>query len=218
MSAPKINAPKNVSFTPAEKDGLYDLANCILLDPLKVPKQYKTLSKKSIEDAKKYERKNFKVTKKWLEDRFLMVDLASGDARLEHDAHSGFIYFIADVGQGLVKIGVSGGVHSRVAQLRTATPGGQLLLLGCFKGSKSMEKGLHAYFDKYRVHGEWFKLTKDIAEFIKLHTKLDPDNCPVWQGFKGRFAAEGFKGGRPSTEMIQTVNQYLQKFMKGGKL
>ena len=72
------------------------------------------------------------------------------------------IYFIRAKGTNYVKIGYSKddyGVSQRLTALQTGN-WHELELMFCFKGEFEEENFLHKFYDKYRVRGEWFDLTK----------------------------------------------------------
>jgi hypothetical protein len=82
------------------------------------------------------------------------------------------VYFIATQTDRLVKIGYSRNPKTRIKTLQTSNPK-KLLLIGVLEGCKKVEKFLHIKFYKYRIDGEWFKLTDEILEYIEANTILD---------------------------------------------
>lgn len=76
---------------------------------------------------------------------------------------SAFVYFIQDDAQ--VKIGHSVKPRARLRELQCATHRVLKLLATC-KGGQQRERLLHKKFAKYRVKGEWFKLSLPIATYI----------------------------------------------------
>jgi hypothetical protein len=61
---------------------------------------------------------------------------------------------------GLIKIGWSTNVHSRISTLRAK-------LIGAIPGDKKTENVLHKRFARFRVHGEWFKADKSLLAYIR---------------------------------------------------
>ena len=57
----------------------------------------------------------------------------------------------------LIKIGFSDDVRTRVTQLKSSAPPGEITFLGYMPGDRSMEKHLHKKFSEYRSYGEWFR-------------------------------------------------------------
>ena len=74
------------------------------------------------------------------------------------------VYFITD--RRYVKIGKTQNIISRLSALQTGHPE-KLYVLGYVDGGRGEEKKLHKRFSKYRVRGEWFKLTEEFAQKIK---------------------------------------------------
>jgi hypothetical protein len=76
------------------------------------------------------------------------------------------IYFIKNSRNGLIKIGRSDCVSYRIKKLKEAY-GRQLILLKCIHGDSQTETKLHKRFRKSRMHGEWFKESKQLRQFIE---------------------------------------------------
>lgn len=66
---------------------------------------------------------------------------------------------------GLVKIGVSQNIRRRLHSFKTAAPV-PVLLVGRMSGSTTLETELHRRFAPHRSHGEWFRLSDDLRQFI----------------------------------------------------
>ncbi len=67
------------------------------------------------------------------------------------------VYFVQAERLGLIKIGVATDVMSRLRSLQACSPD-RLVLLGllrCHNFGRS-EKEIHARFEAFRAHGEWF--------------------------------------------------------------
>src|SRR5689334_12026523 len=74
------------------------------------------------------------------------------------------IYFARNPANNTVKIGRSGNVARRMAELRTAIP--NLQLLADLPGGPQAEADLHASFRDSWVGGEWFDLTPSLFTTI----------------------------------------------------
>lgn len=81
------------------------------------------------------------------------------------------VYVVEATGLGLYKIGMSGNVELRFAQLRTMSPVA-LSLAGIIETQepRSLEAELHRLFADKRMHGEWFAL--DTVELMALNDKF----------------------------------------------
>ncbi|ESZ60676.1 GIY-YIG nuclease family protein [Mesorhizobium sp. C120A] len=78
------------------------------------------------------------------------------------------VYFVRrkDDPSGLIKIGSSGNVASRVRSLSTATPGGIELLASCAGGAE-VEHRIHRELFASRVAGgEWFLPTDEVMAYV----------------------------------------------------
>lgn len=76
------------------------------------------------------------------------------------------IYFMHAPGAGLVKIGATSNLNSRLMALQNGSPL-PLVLLGCMDGDKAVERGLHKQWSALRAHGEWFQATAELMAYIK---------------------------------------------------
>jgi hypothetical protein len=77
----------------------------------------------------------------------------------------GFVYFIQVAPDGPVKIGYSStkdGVQKRLNSLQTGNPD-KLIVRKVVPGSRWVEQGLHRRFEKWRMEGEWFMATVEVA-------------------------------------------------------
>jgi predicted GIY-YIG superfamily endonuclease len=82
-----------------------------------------------------------------------------------------YVYFIANAGQSVVKIGVA---NKPVKRLKTFQTGNheELIILRVIKVPNrntafQLESALHKKFQKYHIRGEWFKLSDTLVEFIE---------------------------------------------------
>lgn len=78
----------------------------------------------------------------------------------------GWVYFILADDLGLVKIGHADNVRTRLDSLRGMSPVG-LTLIATIQGDQILERSLHKKFARLRDHGEWFRYTMEISQFIK---------------------------------------------------
>lgn len=80
------------------------------------------------------------------------------------DHRSEWTYFVQSVEGGPIKIGyTSQDPETRLANLQTGSPT-VLRIVGLI--SENRERELHEQFEKSRSHGEWFRPTKDLLDFI----------------------------------------------------
>lgn len=76
------------------------------------------------------------------------------------------IYFIQPIDGGLIKIGYAENVGERFKSIQLMSP---LILrvLNTMDGDKELEGHLHRYFGKLQHHGEWFRPSEDLLEFVR---------------------------------------------------
>lgn len=76
------------------------------------------------------------------------------------------LYFIR-AENGLIKIGVSVDPENRLRQLQTGSST-RLELLDTIETENSnlLESKLHKEFAKYRIHGEWFNISRDTIQYL----------------------------------------------------
>jgi hypothetical protein len=88
-----------------------------------------------------------------------------------------FVYLISDTKKTTLKIGITKNITARLAQLQKPNPH-ILKIIACTKGDEEDEKFLHALFDKYRIHGEWFRITSKKAKGIlqEVQTRFEIRN------------------------------------------
>lgn len=74
-----------------------------------------------------------------------------------------YLYVVSDTGTGLVKLGRSVNPAQRLIDMQIGA-GSKLKMAGRFETySHKAESEIHAYFDTFRKHGEWFDIPVDIA-------------------------------------------------------
>jgi len=64
-----------------------------------------------------------------------------------------------------IKIGYTTNVKARMEAIQAMTPY-RLKLLKIVPGEVKKERELHRQFEEYKIHGEWFKLTGRLKDFI----------------------------------------------------
>lgn len=88
---------------------------------------------------------------------------------------------------GPYKIGISGDVKRRIADLQTGAWSKLQLICSC-DGTEALELELHHRFKKYRLQGEWFDLKEEqLQELRKIMIKPSPSDflsgppTPPWE-------------------------------------
>ena len=86
----------------------------------------------------------------------------------EKALNKGYIYFILNEANGLIKIGRSADVENRLYQLQYKT-GQPLRLLKKIPSDSvvQQEKELHELYSNKRIHGEWFDITEEDINIFK---------------------------------------------------
>lgn len=90
-------------------------------------------------------------------------DLLKVLSRLEPEA--GFVYFIGEMPDGPIKIGIGIDPEARLETLQTGNPR-SLVLLGGMPGGINAERILHARFMAQRLRGEWFERSPLLDDLI----------------------------------------------------
>lgn len=65
-----------------------------------------------------------------------------------------------------VKIGVSHETSNRLRELQIGSPA-RLVVMAVASGDSEDEANLHRIFQRDRMHGEWFRLSPELAELIR---------------------------------------------------
>ena len=84
-------------------------------------------------------------------------------ARRSYADSEGTIYFVKS--KTSVKIGFTTNIKNRLRHLKGHNPK-KIKLLTTIPGTKETEKTLHKTFSDYLIHGEWFKYTSEVKQFI----------------------------------------------------
>jgi hypothetical protein len=69
-----------------------------------------------------------------------------------------------------VKIGVAINPIDRIQAMRTVRP--DIRLLGDMPGGPEREAQLHKRFEVFHIAGEWFRFTKELADFVKAERSV----------------------------------------------
>ena len=92
------------------------------------------------------------------------------DSRWEPEPEFEKVYFIGNISEGRVKIGVSKDPTFRLRGLQTGCPF-RLSVLAIINGAGvKVEHELHRQFSNYRLHGEWFTLAPEINTYMEPYT------------------------------------------------
>jgi hypothetical protein len=92
------------------------------------------------------------------------------------------VYFVEAVGAGVVKVGWTRDVATRLRVMSQAS-WCELRVLRIVDGGPRRERELHAAFAKHRVRGEWF-LLEPIREAIEALGEID--HAPRWACICGK--------------------------------
>ena len=76
------------------------------------------------------------------------------------------VYFLQAKDNGLIKIGFTSNLKSRLSDLSSMSPV-PLELLAFTEGGADYEHELHSTFSEHRSHGEWFYPSDELIEFIE---------------------------------------------------
>lgn len=79
-----------------------------------------------------------------------------------------FVYFVQPEEGGPIKIGVTNDIDRRLAGLQTGSPVRLVLRHHIEAGTSgqayALERDLHGRFHSYRLHGEWFEASAELAK------------------------------------------------------
>lgn len=79
------------------------------------------------------------------------------------------VYFMKSQATGLIKIGRTCSLGSRLNSIKQAS-GSEVDLLGSFAGGNREEKVVHGMFSHLRVIGEWFRPDQELTDYIRSHS------------------------------------------------
>lgn len=104
---------------------------------------------------------------------------------------AGSVYFVAQSGGGLIKIGYSTNAAGRFQQLALGSPV-SLSLLAVVPGTVFDERKLHRHFLVFNSHGEWFHPCAELIDLIAEITDAGslpnafrnsmPEKSVLWRG------------------------------------
>lgn len=107
--------------------------------------------------------------------------------------HPPVVYFLRSYLTGMVKIGTTIRLASRIDSFRTALPG-RIEIIGILPGSHDVEAVIHARFAAQRFDREWFVETDALLEFIK---ETAWESHPDIGGLRLEPVTNGQKAQRP---------------------
>ncbi len=87
------------------------------------------------------------------------------------------IYFVRHA--GLVKIGYSSDLRSRIAAIMAAIPSPDVTFIGHMPGDREVEAHLHSIFQEHRFSGEWFFFAPPLVQFSMLALLRDLPAAPL---------------------------------------
>jgi len=79
----------------------------------------------------------------------------------------GYVYFIQNGNEDIIKIGWSIDPLSRLKTLQTGSPHPLLIIAVQSASDRSLEHFLHKKFKKQHIKGEWFTYGKELKNYIK---------------------------------------------------
>jgi hypothetical protein len=100
-----------------------------------------------------------------------MLQVLNKNSEISIDTKEGCVYFIGNLEHKWVKIGRTINLSKRLSSIQTGCPC-LLEILGYIKSkdANKLEKQMHRKFNRSKMHGEWYVLSKDIMEFIEYET------------------------------------------------
>lgn len=115
----------------------------------------------------------------------------------------GYVYFVKPKKGNSVKVGFSSDIISRLRSFKTVFDS-SIILIGYIYSPdyKNIEKELHSFFEKRRISGEWFKISRsEINEVLKKY-----NGCYVYGEFlKSSFIDKDFYGGFKSFDDVKDI-------------
>lgn len=98
---------------------------------------------------------------------------ASQHSRLSGPEGSKVVYALGSTGSNTVKIGTTGNLPKRVAEIQRMSPV-PLGILWTHPGGHEVESYLHRHFKAFRSHGEWFTFEGDPLELLRAAIEGEP--------------------------------------------
>lgn len=84
-----------------------------------------------------------------------------------------YVYFVEASNTGLVKIGRTNNIETRLSGLRGGSPVPLILRALIETKYASLEQSLHKQFADQREHGEWFRINDELNDLMDNHQNLD---------------------------------------------
>lgn len=114
--------------------------------------------------------------------------LADGKNDLPSDQLGGYVYFVADVDDDLIKIGKCDNLRQRISDLRWTTKKSlRVMRFQRFFAPLLIERMLHKEFDRFRVRSEWFRADSELVIEIASGVVLSQMREIVEQGLRDEF-------------------------------
>ena len=99
-----------------------------------------------------------------LDEYVAMKDMKADTSKSGH-----LVYFVGSLVYGWVKIGYTKNIQTRMCDIQVGCPFPIELLHTISttpENARKLEKSMHRQFKGYRLHGEWFKLSDEIRQYI----------------------------------------------------
>jgi hypothetical protein len=145
-----------------------------------------------------------------------IVDLLDRTLSDIYAPSTSYVYLAYSQDKNLYKIGVSEQPAIRVKQLSNQEYGA-VKLNAIIKGGRVAEQIAHILFDRFRDHGEWFRIDPEIAEYFQDHggaVKLDgkkfDKNKEQWNHRIRKELADAMKLLQDTRNKMQNNNQTLR--------
>lgn len=84
------------------------------------------------------------------------------------------VYFIHDLGSGMIKVGISRDPGTRLRALKVNNPN-EIELLGSIRGSIQLEAVLHQFLGPFHHRREWFRSSPAVLQFIVGLVAMDDE-------------------------------------------
>jgi len=94
-----------------------------------------------------------------------------------------WVYFIYAAEINRVKIGTSNDPEMRLYALSKQAPC-EYTIIGLTQGDYDVEQAIHERFAQYRVYGEWFTYSPEIADYVARYTVKHTDDLEAIRGMQ----------------------------------
>lgn len=142
----------------------------VTLERKRMVRHLKSIGIKSVIDEKTKRSKPIACVKNGVLRKLYNENLSATPKFTQSDKGPGYVYFIGNLTHQYVKIGYSLNPKKRLTGIQTGCPF-PVTILATMPGSKRIETHLHDKFRKWRTVGEWFYITRPIADYMLQHTK-----------------------------------------------